>query len=155
MVWYWNPPDDLDEPETEFPVGTTATACLRTATQTCPAGRIDLPTTLPTLSIDDVSATEGDPLTFTVTLSAASDETVTVVYATADDTGISPSDYTDASDTLTFAAGVTTQTITVATTEDTTVESSETITVLLSNATNATISDDTGTGTIEDDDSAH
>ena len=154
LVWYWNPPDDLDDPETEFPVGTTATACLRTATQTCPAGRIDLPAALPTLSIDDVSATEGDPLTFTVTLSAASDETVTVVYATADDTGISPSDYTDASDTLTFAAGVTTQTITVATTEDTTVESSETITVLLSNATNATISDDTGTGTIEDDDTA-
>ena len=154
VVWYWSVPDELDNPATEFPVGTTATACLRTASQTCPAGRIVLPAALPTLSIDDVSATEGDPLTFTVTLSAESDETVTVVYATADDTGISPSDYTDASDTLTFAAGVTTQTITVATTEDTTVESSETITVLLSNATNATISDDTGTGTIEDDDTA-
>ena len=150
--WSWDSPTALDDPATEFPVGATATVCLRTATQTCPAGRIDLPTTLPTLSIDDVSATEGDPLTFTVTLSAESDETVTVVYATADDTGISPSDYTNASDTLTFAAGVTTQTITVATTEDTTVESSETITVLLSNATNATISDDTGTGTIIDDD---
>ena len=108
----------------------------------------------PTVSVNDVSATEGDPLTFTVTLSAASGKTVTVAYATADDTATAPSDYTNASDTLTFDAGVTTQTITVATTEDTTVESSETISVLLTNATNATISDDTGTGTIVDDDTA-
>ena len=39
-TWYWIVPDALDDPETEFPVGSTATVCLRTASQVCPAGRI-------------------------------------------------------------------------------------------------------------------
>ena len=34
---YWSVPAALDDLETEFPVGSTATVCLRTATQVCPA----------------------------------------------------------------------------------------------------------------------
>ena len=71
----------------------------------------------PSLSINDVTVTEGNSgtvdATFTVTLSAASERTVTVNYATADNTATNGSDYTTASNTLTFNPGTTTQTITV------------------------------------------
>ena len=50
----WTVPDALDDLDTEFPVGSTATVCLRTATvclrtatQTCPAGRIVTPNNPP------------------------------------------------------------------------------------------------------------
>ncbi len=73
---------------------------------------------IPTLSIDNVTVTEGDAgtatATFTVTLSAASGKTVTVDYATANGTATSPADYTAASGTLTFTPGQTTKTIDVA-----------------------------------------
>ena len=40
---YWLVPAALDDLETEFPVGSTATVCLRTATQVCPTGSIVTP----------------------------------------------------------------------------------------------------------------
>ena len=49
--------------------------------------------------------------TFTVSLSAASGQTVTVEFGTANGTAIAPADYAAASGTLTFAPGATTQTI--------------------------------------------
>jgi hypothetical protein len=88
---------------------------------------------------------------FTVTLSAASGQAVTVAYATADQTATS-NDYTATTGTLTFAAGTTTQTITVAVTGDTLDEASETFLVNLSNATNATLADSQAVGTITDND---
>jgi CSLREA domain-containing protein len=113
---------------------------------------------LPTLSINNVSQNEGNsgttPFVFTVTLSAASASTVTVNYATADGTATAPSDYAATSGTLTFAPGVTTQTITVNVVGDTTPEPNETFTVNLSTPANATIAAGTGTGTIVDDDAA-
>ncbi|MFZ6820704.1 Calx-beta domain-containing protein, partial [Undibacterium sp. Ji22W] len=51
--------------------------------------------------------------TFTVTLSAASGQTVSVGYNTSNGTATAGSDYTATSGTLTFNPGVTTQTITV------------------------------------------
>jgi len=111
---------------------------------------------LPTLSINSVSLPEGNSGTtafvFTVTLSAASASTVTVNYATADGTATAPGDYAATSGTLTFAPGVTTQTVTVNVVGDTTPEGNETFTVTLSAPTNATIASGTGTGTILDDD---
>ena len=111
---------------------------------------------LPSLSINDVSVAEGNSGTasavFTVSLSAASGQTVTVNYATADGTAVAPGDYTAASGTLTFAAGQTTRTITVLVNGDTAVETDETFTVGLSGAANATIADATGIGTITNDD---
>ena len=73
---------------------------------------------VPALSIGPATVAEGNSGTtnavFTVTLSAASDGAVTVNYATANGTAMAGSDYTATSGTLTFAAGETTSTITVA-----------------------------------------
>ena len=111
-----------------------------------------------TVSIDSPSVTEGDSgsttLTFTVTLSAASGRQVTVAYADAGTgTATSGTDYTAITGgTLTFAAGITSQTFDVSVTGDALDESNETVVVTLSNATNATIATTSGTGTITDDD---
>jgi|GEM_PF-600632 len=112
----------------------------------------------PGLSIGDVTQAEGDAgttaLTFTVTLSAPSGKTTTVNYATADGTAAAGSDYTVASGTLTFAPGVTTQTVAVVVTGDTVFEPDQTFLVNLSGATNATLEDAQGVGTITNDDAA-
>ncbi|MBE7554476.1 MAG: DNRLRE domain-containing protein [Anaerolineales bacterium] len=110
----------------------------------------------PTLSINDVTVTEGDAGTvnavFTVNLSAASGQTVTVNFATANNTATAPADYTTASGTLTFAPGVTSQPVTVLVQGDTLDEPDETFLVNLSGAANAVISDGQGVGAIVDDD---
>jgi subtilisin family serine protease len=112
--------------------------------------------TLPSLTIDNVTVTEGDSGTtnadFTVTLSAPSLQTVTVNFATADGTASSSSDYGAVSGTVTFTPGQTTQTITVAVNGDTSSEATETFFVNLSAASNATIADSQGQGTIQNDD---
>jgi len=112
----------------------------------------------PSLSINDVSIAEGDsattPATFTVTLSLASGQTVTVNYATADNTAAAGSDYQSTSGTLTFNPGDNTKTISVLLNGDTTFEQAETFLVNLSGPTNATISDNQGLGTITNDDPA-
>src|SRR5262249_43706264 len=81
-----------------------------------------------------------------------SGRTVTVNYATANGTAVAPGDYTSTSGTLTFASGVTTQTITVPVVGDTLGEANETFFVNLSGANNATIADNQGVGTITNDD---
>jgi Ca2+-binding RTX toxin-like protein len=115
-----------------------------------------LATTSPTISIADTSVAEGDSgtttATFTVTLSAASSDTVTVDWATANGTATSPADYEAASGTVTFAPTDTTETISVTVNGDTSDEVSETFQVNLSNPGGATISDGQATGTITDDD---
>lgn len=94
------------------------------------------------------------PMSYTVSLSAPSSQTVTVNYGTVDGTAVAGSDYTAASGTLTFAPGETSKTITVQVLRDTVGESTENYTVRLTGATNATITDGTGQGTILDDDAA-
>ncbi|NYI20205.1 outer membrane autotransporter protein [Xanthomonas arboricola] len=112
--------------------------------------------TAPALSIDDVSVIEGNSgtttATFTVSLSTASGQTVTVNYATADGTATAGSDYAARSGTLSFAPGTTTQTVAISVNGDLSVEPNETYRVVLSSATNATIARATGTGTINNDD---
>jgi uncharacterized repeat protein (TIGR01451 family) len=111
----------------------------------------------PGVSINDVSVTEGNSGTtnavFNVTLSAPSDFTVKVDYATSNGTATAGTDYVAASGTLTFNAGVTTQTVTVQVNGDNTNEPNETFFVNLSNALNATVTDNQGLGTILNDDS--
>jgi uncharacterized repeat protein (TIGR01451 family) len=108
------------------------------------------------LSIDNVSMSEGNSGTkdfvFTVTLSQASGQTVTVDYATADGTATAGSDYQSATGTLVFAPGDLTKTITVQVNGDTANEPDETFFVNLTNGLNATISDTQGLGTITNDD---
>ena len=110
---------------------------------------------LPQLSIAGVAVDEGDTAQFVVTLAPASSKQVTVSYATADGTAKASEDYTAASSTtLTFTAGDTTKTVSVATTEDTRNEATEAFTMTLSGPTNATLKSDanTATATINDDD---
>jgi len=108
------------------------------------------------LSVSDVTVTEGNSGTqtasFTVTLSPANTQSVTVDYATADGTAKAGSDYTAVSGTLTFNPGETSKTVTVDVLGDTVDESDETFFLNLSNPIHADILDGQGQGTIVDDD---
>ncbi len=112
-----------------------------------------------TLSINSPSVTEPDSgtalLTYTVSLSAPTGQTVTVNYADAGTGTATGSDYQAlAAGTLTFdhALGETSKTITVTVLGDELDEWDETIEVTLSDPNNATITTATGTGTITDND---
>ena len=107
---------------------------------------------LPTLSVGDAAVVEGDTATFRVTLSAASENVVTVSYKTEDGTAKVGSDYTAKARTLRFEPGNTTKTIRVPTVDDDTPEEAEAFTVELSAPSWATVADGTGTGTITDED---
>jgi hypothetical protein len=119
-------------------------------------GTIQNDEVLPVLAIADASVTEGNTGTvnavLTVTLSAASPDTVTVSYATSDGSAAAGSDYAAQTGALTFVPGVTSQTITLAVNGDTVSEPAETVNVNLSSATNATIGDPLGVLTITTDD---
>ena len=111
----------------------------------------------PSLTIDDVTVTEGNAGTvnavFTVSLSNTTDQTVTVNYATADEIATTGNgDYEAASGTLTIPAKTASGTITVVVNGDVRNESNETFLVNLSNPTNASIADAQGQGTITNDD---
>jgi hypothetical protein len=110
------------------------------------------------ISINDVTVTEGDTgvvnAVFTVSLSAPSEQAVTVDYATADSTATAGSDYVSGSATVSFSSGTTSQAIAVVVKGDGLVEPNEVLFVNLGNPTNATIADGQGLGTIIDDDTA-
>jgi hypothetical protein len=117
------------------------------------------PSSTATLSINDVSLSEGNSGTtnasFTITRSNNA-AAVSVQVDTSNGTATAGSDYTAiTAQTVNFAAGgAATATVNVPVLGDTTLEPNETFNVLLSNATNATISDGTGLGTINNDDTA-
>ena len=77
---------------------------------------------------------------------------MTVNYATVDGTAIAPGDYTATTGLLTFTPGQTSKTVDVALIGDARDEIDENFAVGLSGASNATIADDLGLGTITDDD---
>jgi hypothetical protein len=110
----------------------------------------------PQVVVDDVTVTEGNAgtanATFTVGLDAPSGRAVSVEYSTANGTATAPTDYTATGAALTFPAGQTTRTFTVLVNGDLLDEPNETFFVNLGNATNATIADGQGVGTIADDD---
>src|SRR5262249_26832683 len=84
----------------------------------------------PAVSAPGAAVAEGNSgtaaLTFTVSLSNLSYQTVRVDYATADGTAAAGSDYAATSGTLTFAPGQTSKTVTVTVNGDTTFEPDET-----------------------------
>ena len=112
----------------------------------------------PALSVSSRSVSEGDAGTksasFTVSLSEASRETVTVTYATADGTARAGSDYVARSGTLTFAPGQTKKSVTVGVIGDRRYEADESFALKLSRPTKATIAKAEGAGRILNDDAA-
>lgn len=112
----------------------------------------------PTLSIADISVTEGNGGTttaqVTVTKSGTTTQSVTVSFDASDETAtFSDSDYHDTSGSLVFSPSETTKTIPVTIVADTVDEPNEAFLITLSNPNNATIADGTGRVTILDDDS--
>jgi hypothetical protein len=111
---------------------------------------------LPAASIGNATVPEGNtgttPATFKVTLDRASALDATVDWSTADATATTGSDYSPASGTVTFLAGVTTQELSIDVAGDNAKELDETFTVTLTNPNGATVAAATGTGTITDDD---
>ena len=108
----------------------------------------------PALNVADARAVEGQDasLDFVVTLSRAAPWTVSVDYATADGSAAAGEDYSATSGTLTFNAGETTKTVSVALLDDVVDEGEETLTLTLSNPSGAWIEDGEASGTIENSD---
>jgi hypothetical protein len=111
------------------------------------------------VSIDDVTVSEGNAgttvMTFTATRSGGT-AAFDVNFATANGSATTADgDYVANSGMLSFGTGVNTQTVSVTVNGDVTVEPNEDFVVDLSGATNgATIADSQGLGTITNDDSA-
>jgi outer membrane protein assembly factor BamB len=112
----------------------------------------------PTVSINDVSVSEGNSgtttLNFTVSLSFATSATVTVPWSTANGTAtVADGDYVQVTGgSVTFNPGATSQTLQVTVNGDTRWEPDETLLVNLGTPTNATNADNQGQGTILNDD---
>ena len=110
----------------------------------------------PTISINDVSVTEGNSgtkaATFTLTLSAPSVEPIAIRAITTPGTATAASDYNSINLVVTFQPGVVSRTLDVPIIGDTNLEADETFFVDLSEPFGTTIADGEGVGTILDDD---
>lgn len=120
-----------------------------TSTAETPLVSIIAPAALP-----EGNAGQTSQLAFTVTLSSASSQAVTVNVATEDGTAtVADGDYVAVTEqTLTFAPGITEQTVNVAVQGDTRFEADETVRVSLSGPVGATLATATATATILNDD---
>ena len=102
------------------------------------------------------SVTEGDTpsqttLVFTVTLSRANTYSVSAEYGTSNGAATASADYLSTNGVLTVSAGNTTGTFEVVVVGDDELEGDHDFYAILSNAVNGVITNDIGTGTIEDD----
>jgi hypothetical protein len=111
---------------------------------------------LPSIGIGDAAIVEGHSgityAVFQISLSAPSTAPVSVEYATADETALAGADYLVTSGTVEFAPGDTSKTLLVPIVGDLALEPDETFVVNLGDASNATIADSQGQGTIVNDD---
>jgi uncharacterized delta-60 repeat protein len=111
---------------------------------------------LPGVSVNDVSVTEGDAgtvgATFTLRLTDTYDQPITVDFFTRDGTAKAATDYEARQGTRLFLAGQKTKKVTIFVTGDTLQEGNETFSLRIADAQQAYIVDDTGTGTIVDND---
>ncbi len=106
----------------------------------------------PKVIIEDASATEGNPLSFSVSLGNISSSDITLTLGFTNVT-TSDNDYSTTPVIVSFPAGTISATATVSTTADPIQEANETFTLKITAATGS-VGDitDTGTGTIIDDD---
>lgn len=115
-------------------------------------------TPAPSLAVDDVSRIEGDSgqtaFSFTVSRLGQTAGASGVDWATADGSAGASSDYGAGSGRVEFAAGQTSKTIVVNVNGDGAAEPDEDFFVELSNPAAATLADDRGRGTIQNDDTA-
>ncbi|HEX6386877.1 MAG TPA: Calx-beta domain-containing protein [Anaerolineae bacterium] len=112
---------------------------------------------LPIVSIQDAAGVEEGnsgtkPVTFTVTLSTASSQSVIVAYKTAPDTALAEIDFVRTSGLLTFAPGQRQKQIAISIVGDILFEEDETFYVTLIHAQNALVGDWIGRSTILNDD---
>jgi chitinase len=111
---------------------------------------------VPHVSVGDISLTEGNSAknaVFTVSLTNAAKAAVSVKYATANGTAVAPSDYTaKALTALSFSAGQTSKTVSVALKADGFGEGDETFSLNLSGPVGVVIDDGQATATIVNDD---
>ncbi|MGC1275367.1 MAG: Calx-beta domain-containing protein [Planctomycetaceae bacterium] len=106
---------------------------------------------IPSISIGDIVVDEITGVaTFTVSLSNASSEVVSVDYTTVDGLAKDGSDYAGRGGTIAFAPGETTRTVEVVLVQDRIAETDETLRIALSGADNAVIVDNSGTATVRD-----
>jgi hypothetical protein len=109
--------------------------------------------TLPEISVLDVSGLENSgELSFVISLSAPSTDTITVAYETLDGSATQTTDYQATTGEVTFTPGETSQTIPVSIINDNEPEASESLQLVLTDPQNALLGDETGVGTILDED---
>ncbi|MFK8009523.1 MAG: peroxidase family protein [Saprospiraceae bacterium] len=148
--------DNINEPTESFVVNLTnpSGANIGDTQGTVTINDNDAPG-LPSVSINNVTVDEdGGNANFTVTLSTPSTTPVTVSYATANGTAMTPDDYATSTGTVTFQAGMTSATILIPVTDDIVDEPTESFVVNLTNPSGATIATPQGTATINDNDNA-
>ena len=109
----------------------------------------------PSFSVNNVSATEGSNVSFTLSKSGATERSFTVNYATLNGSAAAGSDYTAKSGSVTFTGGQNSKTVSVSTANDTTDEVNENFKLNLTSVSGgASISDNQGIGTINDNDAS-
>ena len=145
--------DGVHEAEETFHVNLSG-AMYATLDDAMAVGTITDDDAAPTLAISDASAAESDgSIHFTVSLTGATALPASVSWATAPGSATAGSDYQTAGGSLTFHPGESRDAmVQVMVMADAIYEGPEDFTVGLSGASNATVSDDSGTGTIHDDD---
>ena len=148
--------DDVDEAPENFVL--TLTGVTRGSARVDPVagramGTINDTDVAPTVSIaEEPVVEEGGMLAFPVSLGQPSGQTVTVSYATADDTATAGEDYETGGGALSFQPGETSLTVEVAVLDDMVDEPDETLFLNLTEAMNASLDVATATGTILDND---
>ncbi len=147
--------DTVDEIDESFEIalsGLTAATFARASAM----GTIANDDAPPVLTISNAEVLEGASgtrnMVFTLSLSKAIGQSVTANFATQDGTALAGSDYVARSGSITFSAGQTSKTISVAVRGDTAIEADETFGLVLSNVARATLAPGGGTGTIRNDD---
>jgi myo-inositol-hexaphosphate 3-phosphohydrolase len=107
---------------------------------------------VPSVSVTDGAVVEGisNQVSVIVSLSAASNQTITVDYQTGEQTAKAGQDYSSVSDTITFAPGETSQTLTIPILDDDISEDFETFAVELKKASNIQLPDSVASAVIEE-----
>lgn len=123
---------------------------------TSPLGQEADAAVLPTISVDDVTITEGSGGTVSAVFHLTQNKRgkSTVRYVTREGTAKAPGDFVGKSGQIRFAGNKLTKIVSVTVVGDTLDEANETFFIELSNPVGATITDDRGEATITDDDAS-